>query len=50
MSRKIYPYNGHPPIPGESTKVKSANGARGRMRLRIKRRARKLKRLEAARG
>lgn len=45
MARKIYPFNGHPPIPGETEKPKSANGARGRMRLRKARRARKAKRL-----
>lgn len=50
MSRRIYPYGGHPPIPGEADKTKTANGSRGRMRLRVKKRARKQKRLEAKRG
>lgn len=46
MSRKIYPYDGHPPIAGDITMDKRANGARGRMRLRIKKRARKQRRLQ----
>lgn len=45
MARRIYRYGGHPPIPGESEKIKTADGSRGRMRLRIKKRARKAKRL-----
>lgn len=49
MSRKIYAYGGHPPIPGEIEKHKAASGSRGRMRLRLKRRARKMKRLLAQR-
>jgi len=44
VSRHIVPYNGHPPIPGSVEMDKPASGARGRMRLRIKRRARKQKR------
>jgi hypothetical protein len=50
MSRKIYPFSGHPPIPGQVEKVKTSSGSRGRMRLRLKRQARKLKRLEVVRG
>lgn len=41
MSRKIYAFGGKPPIPGESGMPKTKSGARGRMRLRIKKRARK---------
>lgn len=49
MSRKIYAYGGHPPIPGEVEKTKTSSGSRGRMRLRLKKRARKAKRLLAKR-
>lgn len=47
MSRKIYHFNGQPPIPGSGERTKTANGSRGRMRLRIAKRARKAKRLAA---
>lgn len=50
MSRKIYPFDGRPPVPGEIEKTKTASGSRGRMRLRIKKRARKQKRLEDKRA
>jgi len=45
MSVKIYPYGGHPPVPGSIEMDKRASGARGRMRLRIKKRIRKQRRL-----
>lgn len=46
MSRKIYPFAGHPPVPGDTDKRKTANGSRGRLRLRVKKRARKQRRLD----
>lgn len=45
MSRKIYPFSGHPPMPGTVEKVKTGSGSLGRMKLRIKKRARKQRRL-----
>lgn len=47
MARKIYHFGGYPPIPGQEGMPKSKSGARGRMRLRIKKRARKLARKES---
>lgn len=41
MSRKIYMFQGHPPIPG-TVEPSKANGALGRKKLRAKKRARKL--------
>lgn len=44
MSRKIYPFSGDAPMPG-SGELSKQSGARGRQKLRIKKAARKQKRI-----